>query len=755
MANVWKIGSRWDDYGNWSKSIISIFRRSEAVFIGSSNAERFNNEVKVGDYFAIADGYSVKAVAKAVSVPMPLNEMINKNMIRVRQNELSIFDIKDDYSWCYGVKVKIVDLPDKLQFSYNKPGAFFRANDKIAKEVIKLFDDNLTNEFDILASTYRIKNTLNKNNDGKRSIINDRSFYNIPIYQREYSWGNGQVSKLINDIFNGFWGVDDDKTIRMEPLFIGTMQLSYKKFIQDNEYEQDVIDGQQRLSTILCIIKYLKLKYPQDELIHNVSEDWLETRVNNGIEEKYLLEMLNLTTLDNIQDYEDYALNHYLQNIDIVRESFEENTCDDNGKELPFFNSNLFIKYFLNDIYFVVVETVAGLSKTIQIFNSINTAGLDLSGNDVFKVRFYEYLHDIKGKSEDAFNSIGDVYKDIKDKNEKWFKSHGKNVLDIGLVISIYQKYIISKYKLPTSLYSKATDTFFNELFDTLLHVKNHKDMKSVSNRGVELSVDDLKKIAIVVYLWNRNKSEPRSANDFISYKLIDWSRYSRYLDIAYLILLNNEGLPTELRISQVYEVLSALSKLFFCYSIRYAKSVYEVHSFMFDIFQEITNFLEEKDNIINRIKVKTLNFNNPDFKENYIGGYIADNRIRKSLICILSDYIEENSLGIDFNEYKEMYDFFDVEHIHANANEEEGMDIDDSLQNSIGNLMLLEPDINRSIGCLPFREKVNRTDKKLCYRDSKYATVKKIMNNKEWGLSNVINRRNEEIERISSFLFS
>lgn len=262
------------------------------------------------------------------------------------------------------------------------------------------------------------------------------------------------------------------------------------------------------------------------------------------------------------------------------------------------------------------------------------------------------------------------------------------------------------------------------------------------------MSIDDLNRIIDVAYLWNT--SEYRNSNDFISYKLIEWSRYAKYNDVVYQILLNTK----DDRIEQVYEVLSNLSKMFFCYSIYYAKSKYEIHSFMYEIYKDISDFEANKDMILSKIRGKIQAWNNTSFKAYNLGGYISDNRIRKSLICILSDYIEEEEQGIDFNSYKEMYDDFDVEHIHANANEQEGNDIDDNKQNSIGNLMLLEPDINRSIGCLPFKEKVNRSDGGLCYKDSHYATVKKVMNNNEWELPEVNRRREEEISKISKFLF-
>lgn len=34
MANVWKIGSRWDAAGKKKFSILSIFRRNNVVFVG-------------------------------------------------------------------------------------------------------------------------------------------------------------------------------------------------------------------------------------------------------------------------------------------------------------------------------------------------------------------------------------------------------------------------------------------------------------------------------------------------------------------------------------------------------------------------------------------------------------------------------------------------------------------------------------------------------------------------------------------------
>lgn len=749
MANVWKIGSRWSDNGSWDSRIISIFRRSSTVFVGT-NTERFLKEVKKGDYFAIADGYDIPAVAKVMSEsPIPLNKLISKQIIKVRPNEP--FDTSEDWSNCYGVRVKIVDLPPDSRIWYEKRGTFCKAT-SIADKVKSLYHDNLSSKFDIKSSTYRILSTQNQN-DGKLSIIDKQTFYNIPVYQREYSWGEDQVNKFVSDIFNGFWGNSETKQIICEPMFIGTMQLSYKKYISTNESEQDVIDGQQRISTIICILKYLKLSHPGNKTLSSIDLNWFETRVNNGKEEDYLTAMLNVPSLDQLCEKTDHVPNRYLRNLDCISKSFAELTTDENNRPIPDFEEHFqeFIEYFLNCIYFVVVETVAGLSKTIQIFNTINTAGLDLSGNDIFKVRLYEYLHDVKNADENAFNEIGDIYKNVKDLNTTWRKTHDYDVISIDRIRSVYKDYLTSKYRLPVSLYSKSTDSFFEELFDVLLNVQSHQEMKDL--KGLELSLNDLDRISKVVYLWN--SSGYRSVDDYLSYSLIERSRYSKYLQIVYLILLQNEKKEENERLSDVYDILSLLSKMFFCWSIQFAKSVNEIHTFMNKIYREVIDFQNKRKDILKAIRTKIREKNKDCFRTNCIGQPIVDNRTWKDLICFLSAFFDEKNNNIAINEVEDKFSGgYDIEHIHANANTEEGEDIPYGLQNSIGNLMVLEYDINRSIGCLPFKEKVDRSDGKLCYKNSHFMTVKKVRVQSDWLLEQVEERLKSEIKKISTFLF-
>ena len=136
---------------------------------------------------------------------------------------------------------------------------------------------------------------------------------------------------------------------------------------------------------------------------------------------------------------------------------------------------------------------------------------------------------------------------------------------------------------------------------------------------------------------------------------------------------------------------------------------------------------------------------------------WIFGNRVWQDLICCLSAYLDEiENPELNLYELNDKLSWgYDIEHIHANA--DGSMEVSEEqlgLQNSIGNLVLLEYDINRSIQNIPFEQKVNRSEGKLCYRDSKYASIAKIRKNQQWGITEMQHRLEDEYNRIVSFIW-
>ena len=68
---------------------------------------------------------------------------------------------------------------------------------------------------------------------------------------------------------------------------------------------------------------------------------------------------------------------------------------------------------------------------------------------------------------------------------------------------------------------------------------------------------------------------------------------------------------------------------------------------------------------------------------------------------------------------------------------------------------MLLEYDINRSIGCRPFNEKKERNNGEKSYKDSRLATVNRIRKFEYWTVKEIELRREIEVKRISDFLLN
>ena len=581
--------------------------------------------------------------------------------------------------------------------------------------------------------------TLRYNNqEGNASILGNEVKYIIPIYQRPYSWTDEQVRKFISDIFTSFWG--NDGIADEEPMFIGTMQLSAK----NDSNEQNIIDGQQRLTTFLLFLKVLKSKFPECDELRAIRLDWLSTRVNNGKQQSYLEEVITSSL-----SFNDETLNPYLRNAYLINELIEEETKDEEGKPHAL-NIDSFIKHLLSNVYFVVIETRAGLSKTLQIFSAINTTGLDLNGGDIFKIRMYEYLRDKRGQNENAFNEISRLYHRIDEYNSKL----KYQATDISGILGIYQNILIAKYNLPKTLYSYGTDTFFERLFDTLFNINKWEHFTNLKN--LELSIDDIAKIIEVRYEWEN--SSYTTCEDACTMHFIWWSRYSRYWTTTFVFLYKFKGEDDYWNKLMLF--IRQLSKLYIIYTIRFLKAINDVHTFTYSLIEKILDspFEEILLHLNNKIGKLENHKGWGDF-ENALTGDITYNAKIKNIICRLSAMLEEDYLTEDQTKIerirKALFDTaIDIEHIQSyhDSNGDKREDIWNEWQeniNSIGNLMILEQQINRSISNNPYESKISR------YPESDFSVVKnQAVKYSSWNLEVCLERKQTETQKILNYIF-
>ena len=607
--------------------------------------------------------------------------------------------------------------------------------------------------FDIDASRYVLG--LNPNNIP--CLLNDKIDYIIPIYQRPYAWTEKQITQFVNDIFSAF--SEQSSVEAKEPMFIGTMQLAKAK-----NGQQEIIDGQQRFTTFFLLFKVLEQLFPSSSCFDSSAFSRLKTKVNNGEQQLLLEEFRNSFSIDSVNEEN----NIYSENALLIRHAVEHWLDKSELFSLENFPFDDLHDYINRKIYFVVIETQAGLSKTLKIFDTINTAGLPLDTNDLFKIRMYEYLQKIAvndfKNSEEIFSKISSLYEEI----DHFNKMHKAGV-SMQEILGIYQAFLIAKYNLPTLLYSLAVDTFYDRLFETLFNIGEWPNFKKEKGEEIKLCLYELKGIVKERLDWHVNwkvEKNHSSVIDFSTYILWSWTRYSRYRKFIYIFLFQFRDDAEKYQ--KLQKFINALTKLYIVYSINYQKVVNSVRfAFNHELLKTILTSSGDDSLIISLINDKlngseyyTYSYENKGLFNKALNADVFSITTSKNLLCRMSAVFaaELKEDGLDevtkviFSGGK-----FDIEHILSQTEEENEAKRDIEWKkniNSIGNIVLLERNLNRGIK--------NHAHKKVDYYEKSQLSVVKVelletsLNGDfdNWCIDLCDKRTQRQVDAISNFIF-
>lgn len=209
-------------------------------------------------------------------------------------------------------------------------------------------------------------------------------YFVVPDYQREYVWeADDQVEQFLSDI-----EAEYDPNLKEPPAyFIGSI------IIVNRDGKYDVIDGQQRLTTIviaLCAFRDLlteaELDEKQKQYLQTIRE-WLshfdiktdDTQVR--LELQYEESRDFLSQLIQGHDYEGgetASIRRMVEAYARIRGHFAE-VRESNVEELI-----KYARYFLTAIELVVIKS-ENLSSALKIFETINQRGVGLNAMDLVK----------------------------------------------------------------------------------------------------------------------------------------------------------------------------------------------------------------------------------------------------------------------------------------------------------------------------------------------------------------------------------
>ncbi len=235
-----------------------------------------------------------------------------------------------------------------------------------------------------------------------------RSIYNVPVYQRPYSWDKEQIEVLLNDIFEAY-----EAEGKEDGYYTGNI-IVYDKNEKVNGIitMYDVIDGQQRIATfslILLAIYALALERnfsETDKTVSHVREAlWkftdrkykrdLRAVMLNSIEKKCFCELYDKCfdePTEVINYCEKYQCASDFEKRIIANFNFIYDMLNCKIPKNPDEAILDFADYIMQYVQFIVIEANCKKNKVFSMFESINSKGKRLEEIDLIKTYIFSKL---------------------------------------------------------------------------------------------------------------------------------------------------------------------------------------------------------------------------------------------------------------------------------------------------------------------------------------------------------------------------
>ena len=590
-------------------------------------------------------------------------------------------------------------------------------------------------------------------------IEEDKRFV-IPEYQRGYSWEIPQCDRLWQDIEAFINNGSKD------PYFFGTIILDCSNSDKFGEYS--LIDGQQRTTTFLLLLKAMQLRLDgalQNNKSSNEDSERLKSsmrRYHDDIiqilfkadEDKKFDILKSWNTTDNIVILENKSINEpYKDELTLIlkAKNFEEaeKTCykiprkQKNNKYTNFFrnfkyfydeklnnygdmNLNNFVKKFLYECQVIEIRSWQ-VEQAIMMFNSLNSTGMPLSDADIISAKLYSK----SGYDKDKFNEL-------------W-----KNIISSALELELRK---ISN---------------INDILRQFMYINRAKEQEYTKSGYVDVTTPGLR-----VYYTTINSKLLDKPLELCSnfYKIVKiWEKIEDY-SIVKLLLKFNENSKLffisylykydldSISEGDIIDIVECLLRLFALLEL--VDAGYSSANFKTFLFGENIKLVDANCSC----KEIVTDFNehiNAKWDEDSIKQILLE--YNGNTLVFLNEYLYSKERGkkFDFSESTNIEHIMpasgrNIDTIRENAHIE---DIDEfyDVVNKLGNKILLEEDINKSIGNDWFQTKKQKSIKnKSGYKDSNYAIANDLTNypKTSWAKEGILKATEKATYRIIKFIF-
>lgn len=285
-------------------------------------------------------------------------------------------------------------------------------------------------------------------------IFKNSNLFTVPDYQRLYSWDEEQWSEFWKDLTS----ITQDDTH-----FLGSIVVIQHKGSFDQLDTLELVDGQQRLTTISLLLRVMQ-EYYEDRgdpngIGEKIDEDYIhETDFDNNEYPKLELSRFDNEEYQEILDGNPQSVSEENQ-LRKAYEFFSDKVRNESKEEIDRLR-----KHLLRSLTIVVVECDS-TGSAFRLFETLNNRGLELSAVDLMKNALLQVASEKHGDDSDEYQHIRD----------QWERVLETVVHRISQPDRFFRQYIMSRSEpdvegsvTPRELY----DTF-REIIETELPTEN------------------------------------------------------------------------------------------------------------------------------------------------------------------------------------------------------------------------------------------------------------------------------------------
>jgi len=345
---------------------------------------------------------------------------------------------------------------------------------------------------------------------------NSESLFQIPKYQRPYSWIDEQVDQLWDDLYTAFENNQQDSEIDAN-YFLGSIIVVSP---ESNSSYCDVVDGQQRITTLMILFCAIRDTFPNingdidikenpsvvkisrirkcifDDDDRNRLKFYTHSHDHSNFENQIILGNINELSKPKKTQIKLEAKYRFINTAVSFRDKLVEKGEAKIGE---------FINYLFNQVYLIKIECTSR-TFAIKLFQVLNDRGMDLSNSDLIKSYLMSRIGDDKKKEEQFISdwnnieqlkksieevSMDDLFifyeyyslgtnpkKSLSEEFEALFKNVPPNqvISDFRDFVNLYKTELEDKHdKVLNSLWYIRWSVYFKTILLTALHTK-YKD---------------------------------------------------------------------------------------------------------------------------------------------------------------------------------------------------------------------------------------------------------------------------------------